>query len=78
MNAALAGDAKTALEVLRYKHGWLAATLVKNELTGANGGPLQLAAVDMRKLSPEEIDNMEKLLEKMNPEPDKDNSIRLF
>jgi hypothetical protein len=61
---AMNGDSKAALEILRAKHGWIAASIVKSEITGSNGGPLQLAAVDLRGLSNEEIETMTKLLEK--------------
>ena len=64
MDAARKGDAKTALEILKHKHGWVAQQAIKQELTGVNGGPIQLAAVDMRSLSNEELEQMEKLLEK--------------
>lgn len=62
--AALDGDAKTALEILKHKHNWSAAQVVKNEHTGANGGPITLAAVDFRNLSNEELQDMRKMLEK--------------
>lgn len=62
--AALNGDAKMALEVLKHQHGWVATT--KQELTGENGGPVALAAVDFRGLSNEELQQMKGLLEKAN------------
>lgn len=62
--AALMGDAKTALEILKHKHGWAATQVVKNEHTGANGGPLTFAAVDLRGLSDDELQQMKKMLQK--------------
>ena len=62
--AALDGDAKTALEILKHKHNWVASQVVKNEHTGANGGPINLAAVDFRGLSNDELQTMKKMLEK--------------
>lgn len=64
LDAARGGDAKTALEILRHKHDWVAAQVVKSEVTGANGGPLALAAVDFRGLSTEEIQTMKQMLQK--------------
>jgi hypothetical protein len=37
---------------------------VTQEITGANGGPVQLAAVNLRNLSDDELDQMEKLMSK--------------
>lgn len=67
MAAARNGDSKATLEILKAKHGWISASVVKNEITGANGGPIALAAVDLRSLSNEEIETMTKLLEKTVP-----------
>lgn len=39
---------------------------VTQELTGAGGGPIALAAVDLKNLSDEELDNMQRLLLKAN------------
>jgi len=69
MEAARGGDAKTALEILKHKHGWVAQQAIKQELTGPNGGPVQISAVDMRNLSNEELEQMEKLLEKSVSSP---------
>ena len=63
-NAALAGDAKTALEILKHKHGWQSTSTVKQEISGANGGPIALAAVDFRGLSNEELQQMKQMLQK--------------
>jgi hypothetical protein len=38
---------------------------VTNEHTGKGGGPIQLAAVDLRNLSDSELDDMQKLLDKV-------------
>jgi len=62
--AALKGDAKTALEVLKHKHEWASTQTIKQEITGANGGPVNLAAVDFRGLSNEELSTMRTMLEK--------------
>ena len=35
------------------------------EVTGKGGGPIQLAAVDLRNLSDSELDDMQKLLDKV-------------
>ena len=67
MEAARNGDSKSALEILKAKHGWISAQVVKSEITGANGGPIALAAVDLRSLSNDEIETMQKLLEKTVP-----------
>lgn len=64
MSAARGGDAKTALEILKHRHGWVAMQSIKSEVTGPNGGPVQLSAVDFRGLSSEEIETMTKLMEK--------------
>jgi hypothetical protein len=64
MDAARNGDSKSALEILKCKHGWISASVVKNELSGPDGGPVQLSAVDFRSLSNDEIETMQKLLEK--------------
>jgi len=63
-SAALNGDAKTALEVLKHKHEWASTQTIKQELTGANGGPVNLAAVDFRGLSNDELATMRAMLEK--------------
>jgi hypothetical protein len=62
--AARGGDAKTALELLKHKHNWAATQVVKQEISGTNGGPITLAAVDFRGLSTEELQTMKKMLEK--------------
>jgi hypothetical protein len=67
MVSARSGDAKSTLEILKAKHGWISAQVVKSEVTGANGGPIALAAVDLRSLSNEEIEIMTRLLEKTVP-----------
>lgn len=64
MDAARNGDAKTALEILKHKHDWVAAQVVKNEHTGSNGGPIAMAAVDFRNLSNDELQTMKQMLEK--------------
>ena len=66
MEAARNGDSKASLEILKAKHGWVSAQVIKNEVTGANGGPVQLAALDFRNLSNDEIETALKLLEKAN------------
>ena len=38
---------------------------VTQEITGKGGGPIQLAAVDLRNLSDSELDDMQKLLDKV-------------
>lgn len=58
------GDPKIALEILKHKHGWATTQVVKNEHTGANGGPITLAAVDFRGLSAEELQQMKQMLQK--------------
>lgn len=63
-NAARNGDSKAALEILKHKHGWQVTQTIKNEHTGANGGPITLAAVDFRGLSDDELQAMKKMLEK--------------
>ena len=40
-------------------------TKVTNEHTGKDGGPIQLAAVDLRGLSDSELDDMQRLLDKV-------------
>ena len=40
-------------------------TKVTNEHTGKDGGPIQLAAVDLRNLSDSELDDMQRLLDKV-------------
>lgn len=72
MAASRGGDAKTAMEVLKCKHGWVSATVVKNEHTGANGGPIELSAVDLRSFSDDEIETMERLLTKASVSTDVD------
>lgn len=42
---------------------------VTNEHTGAGGGPIALAAVDMKNLSDEELDNIQRLLAKASTSP---------
>jgi hypothetical protein len=42
---------------------------VTNEHTGAGGGPIALAAIDMKNLSDEELDNIQRLLAKASPPP---------
>lgn len=64
LKAARNGDAKTALEILKHRHNWAATQVVKNEHTGANGGPIALAAVDLRSLNQEELQQMKQLMEK--------------
>lgn len=64
LNAAKEGDAKTALEILKHKHGWQSTSTVKNEISGANGGPITLAAVDLRSLNQDELQQMKQLMEK--------------
>ena len=66
MEAARNGDSKSALEILKAKHGWISASVVKNELSGPNGGPVQLAALDFRNLTSDELEQTLKLLEKAN------------
>jgi len=38
---------------------------VQTELTGEGGGPIQLAAVDLRKLSDDELEAMENIMQKI-------------
>jgi hypothetical protein len=38
--------------------------LARSELTGANGGPVSIAAIDMKGLSDAELDQMQRLLAK--------------
>jgi len=38
---------------------------IHTELTGSNGGPIQLAAVDLKSLSDEEIESMSKMMKKI-------------
>lgn len=40
-------------------------TKITNEHTGKDGGPIQLAAVDLRNLSDSELDDMQRLLDKV-------------
>jgi hypothetical protein len=42
---------------------------VTNEHTGAGGGPIALAAIDMKNLSDEELENMQRLLAKASTSP---------
>lgn len=58
------GDPKIALEILKHKHGWQTTQTIKNEHTGANGGPITMAAVDFRGLTNEELQQMKQILQK--------------
>ena len=43
--------------------------LARSEITGANGGPIGVAAIDVKGLNDEELAQMTRLLSKANPGP---------
>ena len=50
--------------LLRHRHGWKGPS-EKLEITGANGGPIQVGRPDLEALSDEELETYLKLMEKL-------------
>lgn len=62
------GDPKVALDILKYKHKWVAEQVIKQEITGKDGGAVRLESVNLRSLTSEELKLLEATLTKVSGE----------
>ena len=56
------GAVASAIFWMKTRGGW--RDIERKEITGSNGGPIALASVNLRGLTDEELQNMQKLLSK--------------